>query len=551
MIDKEQIIRHFDAQAAQRPAWFRRNYLYHDQIIAACRPFMNHDSRVLELGCSTGDLLNALNPGYGVGVDISPASIAVAKQHYPQFDLVHADIEDLPNSQPLNQAFDLIILSDVATYLDDIQLTLQNIRRLTHDHSRIIISLWNWMWQPILKLGEVLHVKSPDLSARYNWLSPNMINNFLELAGYDTLQVIPGILLPYQLPLLSPLINSLSHAPLIQRLTLLNMIVARTKEVKTRYPASVTVVIPTRNEVDNIAAAIQRTPSMGTHTELLFVDGNSTDGTIEKIHEQILLHPERDIKFLPQVPSQLPGSSTPPNMMLKLGKGDAVRKAFARATGEIVMILDSDLTVPPEELPKFYDALVDGTAKLVNGTRFVYSQESGAMRDVNRWGNVFFSQTFSWLLGQTITDTLCGTKALYKRDYDRIAHNRGYFGDFDPFGDFDLLFGAARLRYRIMDLPIRYQARTYGQSKVRVGVHGPLLVRMSLIALWQFKLRPILGGPRIELTKTKGIEEIDTNDRKRLRTWSFIVTIVIGLFGLVIMLGLCMALDKRNIGNQD
>jgi len=533
LIDKQAVIRHFNAQAAQRPIWFRRNFLYHDQIIAACRPFLNPDSRVLELGCSTGDMLNALKPGYGVGVDISPASIAMAQSHYPYLDWVCGDIEHLPDTPPLNMPFDMIVLSDVVTYLDDIQQALQSVRRLTHTHSRIIISLWNWKWQPILKMGETLHLKSPDLSARYNWLSPTMITNLLELAGYETLQVIPGILLPYHLPLLSPLVNSLSHAPLLQRLTLLSMVVARPKEAKPSQSTSVTVVIPTRNEVDSIEALIKRTPSMGTHTELLFVDGNSTDGTIEKIYEQIRLYPERDIKFMPQLPPQSPTNITPPNMMLKMGKGDAVRKGFASATGEILIILDSDLAVAPEELPKFYDALVNGTAQVVNGTRFVYAQESGAMRDVNRWGNVFFSQTFSWLLGQPITDTLCGTKAIYKRDYVMIALNRGYFGDFDPFGDFDLLFGAAQLRYRIIDLPVRYRSRTYGHSKVRVSTHGPLLIRMSLIALWQFKIRPLFSGKGIkERARITGEKEPTANEPS-LR-WPLAVGLLVGLISLVL-----------------
>jgi glycosyltransferase involved in cell wall biosynthesis/SAM-dependent methyltransferase len=530
LIDKQAIIRHFDTHAAQRPAWFHRNYLYHKQIVTACRPFLNPDSRVLELGCSTGDLLNALKPGYGVGVDISPASIAIAQKNYPHLHWACADIEHLADTPLPGAPFDLIVLSDVVTYLDDIQQTLQDLHRLTYSRSRLIISLWNWMWRPILWVGEALRLKSPDLNTRYNWLSPTMIDNLLELSGYETLQILPGVLLPYAVPGLSPLINSFSHAPLLRRLTLLSTVVARPQALKESGQASVTVVIPTRNEVDNIEAVVRRTPSMGSHTELLFVDGNSSDGTVEKIREQIRAHPEYDIKFMPQIPPHAADSITPPNLMLKLGKGDAVRKGFEAAHGEVLIILDSDLTVPPEELPKFYDALVNGKARLVNGTRFVYGQEAGAMKELNRWGNVFFSQTFSWLLGQPITDTLCGTKALYRRDYDAIARNRSYFGDFDPFGDFDLLFGAARLRYPIIDLPIRYRARTYGDSKVRVGVHGPLLARMGLIALWQFKIRPLLGRAH---PSTDPAVETGTH---RPVLWLLIAGLI-GLIGLLFRVG--------------
>ncbi|NDJ76526.1 MAG: glycosyltransferase [Chloroflexi bacterium] len=497
MTDKQLLARHFDDVAPLRSRWFWRNYTYHAQIIRACHPFLNPGSRVLELGCSTGELLHELRPSQGVGVDISPVSIEYARRQYPNLHWVCADVENLPDTLPLDQPFDVIVMADLVGYLDDIQLTLEHIRRLTHPNTRIIIATWNWIWQPALRLGELLRLKTPDLEIRQNWVSPTVIRTILMLAGYTPLQTLPGVLLPFDIAGLSPLINTFSHAPIVERCTLLRTVIARPTEPNPEpEPTSVTVVIPTRNEVGNIESIIARTPDMGTHTELLFIDGNSTDGTVEKIREQIQAHPERDIKFMPQVPPQSPDADTPPNLMLKLGKGDAVRKAFAAASGDILMILDSDITVPPEELPKFYDALVANKADFVNGTRLVYPQETGAMRPINKLGNVVFSLLFSWLLSQPITDTLCGTKALRKRDYDAIAANRSYFGDFDPFGDFDLLFGAAWLGYRIIDLPVHYRARTYGDSKVRVDLHGPLLGRMSAIAFWQFKVRPWLIGRR-------------------------------------------------------
>ena len=302
-----------------------------------------------------------------------------------------------------------------------------------------------------------------------------------------------------------------------------------------------TVVIPTRNEVGNIEDAVLRTPNMGTHTELLFIDGNSTDGTIEKIHEMIAKYPDRDIKFLPQVDRPDEESDTPPDLMLKLGKGHAVRKAFDHAEGDILMILDSDLTVPPEELPKFYEAIVTERGRFINGTRFVYAQEAQAMRLLNRLGNVGFSLIFSWLLDQRISDTLCGTKVLLRTDYHWIRANRSYFGDFDPFGDFDLLFGAARLGLPIMEVPIRYRARTYGDSKVRVGQHGSLLVQMSLIGFLRFKLQPLLGlDPDIQL-QDGSIQQTQITPRNNGRVfWWF-------LFALVLT-GMLFRIGKRQRG---
>ncbi len=495
-MDKTAVRQHFDETAAKRDEYYQRNRIYHQQIIEACLPFVNPDSRILELGCATGNTLGALGGAVRVGVDFSPRMIDIARQNYPDDTWICADIEALPAHPALAQPFDLIVIEDVTGYLDDIQAFLEHLKRLTHPGTRLVLSTWNWMWEPVLRAAEALKLKSADVSIRENWVSAYVLRHFLALAGYEVLAQQPGILFPYQIPLVSGFINSLSYAPILEQLTLLSIVIARPAERLIAQDYTVSVIIPTRNEAGNIAALVERTPQMGAHTELIFVDGSSTDGTVEAIHQHIAAHPERDIRFIPQVPPHDPNSDAPPNLMLKLGKGDAVRKGFAAATGDILMILDSDISVRPEDLTKFYNVLASGQADFANGTRFVYEQQSGAMKPLNRLGNLFFSLAFRWLLSQPISDTLCGTKVLFRHHYEDIARNRATFGDFDPFGDFDLLFGAAWLGHRIVDVPVRYLARVYGESKVRVNTHGPLLGRMSLIALWYFKLRPLLGMGR-------------------------------------------------------
>ena len=112
------------------------------------------------------------------------------------------------------------------------------------------------------------------------------------------------------------------------------------------------------------------------------------------------------------------------------------------------------------------------------------------MRFLNMVANKFFGLAFTWLLGQSIKDTLCGTKVLFREDYESIVRHRSYFGDFDPFGDFDLLFGAAKLNARILDLPIRYQARAYGETNIQRWRHGWLLLRMTAFAALRLKFIP-------------------------------------------------------------
>jgi glycosyltransferase involved in cell wall biosynthesis len=235
---------------------------------------------------------------------------------------------------------------------------------------------------------------------------------------------------------------------------------------------STTVVVPCRNEAGHIRPLVERLPDLGPNTEVIFVEGHSKDDTEAVIRQVIEENPDRPFRFVKQAGK---------------GKGDAVRTGFAQARGEVLVILDADMGVAPEDVPKFVTALVRGKGDLINGSRLVYPMEGQAMRFLNLIANKAFALLFSWILGQQVRDTLCGTKALYREDYERIAANRAYFGDFDPFGDFDLIFGAARLSMRIVDLAVRYHERQYGTTNISRFRHGWLLLRMSLFAARKLK----------------------------------------------------------------
>jgi SAM-dependent methyltransferase len=423
-------------------------------------------SKVLEVGCGTGYLLNGVTPGYGVGIDISDEMIKIAKEKFPEMNFFVSDAENIC----LDEKFDYIIVSDLTGFLWDIQTFLKNLRKVCNDKTRIIISSYNYLWEPLLKLAEFLGLKQKQ--PVQNWLSMKDLIGLLELEEFDTIKVDRKILLPKRIPLLNYLFNNLfSNLPLFNHFCLINLIVAR----KVSYQCndcSVSIVIPAKNEKGNIENAILRTPVFGNKQEFIFIEGNSSDGTYEEMLRVKEKYKNRNIIVDKQTGS---------------GKGNAVREGFEKATGDILMILDADLTTPPENLGKFYNAIKNNKGEFINGCRLVYPMEKQAMRLLNLFANKFFGLFFTYLLGQKVKDTLCGTKVLMKTDYEKIKNNRNYFGDFDPFGDFDLLFGAAKLNLKIVEIPIRYRDREYGTTQINRFKHGWLLLKMSLFASKKIK----------------------------------------------------------------
>jgi len=469
---KAQIQLQMDKLAEDRDGWIRKNKYFYKNDQSYMQFLVGDNKRILELGCGTGQLLNALNPFYGVGVDLSTNMVSIAQKNYPNLEFIQGDIENPELIKSLEGTFDYIILSDTLGFLDDCEETFSGLHSLCTSDTRLIISYYSWRWRPILTLGEKIGLKMP--SVEMNWLSTEDTTGLLQLADFDTVKREWRQLLPRKLFGFGTIINRfIGTLPLIRRLSLRNYLVARpVRDVKLKQ-ASTTVLIPCRNERGNIENAVKRLPDFCEDLEILFVEGNSQDGTLDEIHRVIEAYPDKDIKVLVQDGK---------------GKGDAVRKGFEHARGDILMILDADLTVPPEDLTKFYKAITSGKGEYINGTRLVYPMDDQAMRFLNFWANRTFSVLFTWLLNQRLTDTLCGTKVLTKKNYEKIVANRSYFGDFDPFGDFDLIFGAAKLNLKMVEVPIRYAAREYGETQISRFRHGWLLLKMVLFAYRKLKI---------------------------------------------------------------
>jgi SAM-dependent methyltransferase len=429
------------------------------------------DASVLEIGCGSGELLSRVRARRKVGIDLAPVQIEAARRRVPEgeFHVQAGELLDWRETTGRDEKFDVIIISDTLNLAADVQRLLERLQAISHDDTRLIVNFQNTLWRPLLSMARGLGLKAPQ--PQNSWLASSDVLNLMLLAGWIPVWRHGRILLPFQAFGIGTFINRWL-APFLQWFCLTVFFVARRESVNRVKPLTVSVVIPARNEAGNIPAAVSRTPQMGAGTELIFVEGHSRDDTWGEIQRVAAASPERKIKILQQTGK---------------GKGDAVRAGFAVATGDILMILDADLTMPPEELPKFYEVIASGRAEFANGVRLVYPMDEKAMQFLNLCANKAFGLIFTWLLGQPVKDTLCGTKVLTRAHYERIAGNRAYFGDFDPFGDFDLLFGAARLHLKIADVPIRYRERTYGTTNIQRWRHGVLLLRMVWFAARKLK----------------------------------------------------------------
>ncbi len=463
----------FESNASSFESNRKVNKYYWNQITEYVNYFSHEDSSVLEVGCAAGDLLNGVKGKRKVGIDFSPTLIEHASSKYPDIHFEVMDAEDIS----LNEKFDLIVLSNLIGYVDDIQSIFEELKKVCHENTKVIVSYYNFLWEPILRNAERLGLKMK--TPQQNWLSGKDIDNLLMLAGFDVYRSSIRTILPVKIPLLSGFVNKIiSNMPIIRHLGINQFSFAKpqsgvpdTENIDDKF--SVSIVIPARNESGNIYNALKRMPTFGKKQEIIFVEGNSTDDTWEVIKKAQQEYKEQwDIKICKQ-----PGK----------GKADAVREGYKYAEGDILMILDADLTVPPEDLPKFYEAISSGKGDFINGSRLVYTMERKAMRFLNLLGNKFFSILFSWLLDRPFKDTLCGTKVMFREDYNKLVKNRSFFGEFDPFGDYDLIFGAHKLNLKIVELPIRYRERTYGDTNISRFRHGLILLRMCAFAARKIK----------------------------------------------------------------
>jgi 2-polyprenyl-3-methyl-5-hydroxy-6-metoxy-1,4-benzoquinol methylase len=472
---RERTRNHLAKIAVRREGWINRNRYYYELLSRLLHFLVESQKRVLSVRCGTGNLLAAVQPIDGKGIDICPEIIEIAQERNPSFEFAVAfpDKEEFRAAFGREEKFDYILFNDIGDTVDILQ-ALRNLEPLCQRHTRVLVITYNHLWEPLVTFAEWIGMKVPR--TEQNWLSTLDIANLLKLAGFEALETHRIVILPKYVPLVSAFLNRFcARLPLLKRLCMTQVVVGRLLPPPVpKEELSVSVIVPCKDEKGNIEDAAQRIPQLGHRTEIIFCDDQSTDGTAEELLRVQSLYRDKNIRL-----ERGPG----------VFKSRNVWTGFDAATSDILMILDADLTTIPEELPYFVDVIASGQAEFVNGSRLVYPVPKGAMTTANMLGNKFFSVAFTYLLGQHVKDTLCGTKVLWRTDWERIKPMLGSWGIEDRWGDYELLFGAAKLNLKILDLPVHYQERICGSSKMtRVFRNGLVMLKMCWHGFLKLKL---------------------------------------------------------------
>jgi len=434
---------------------------YHKRIRKVFSFIIPPNKKILFFGSYDGKILASLRPKMGIGIEVERKIFKIAKKRHLKLKFLNISYD----SYIPKEKFDYIILNSTLGQTTDMLRVLKNIFRACCPSTKILIYQHNYLWEGILNFAEKLSLKRKE--GVQNWLSINDVKTYLEGANFQVTRIFRRTIFPLNFFGLGKVLNFIGALiPFFDFFKLDQFIIARPEPhlFPKSLPKSLTICITVRNEKGNIEKIIKSIPKICNQQEILFVEGHSTDGTKEEILKIKKKYSHKNVRVIGQ-----PG----------IGQGDAIRVGFKAAKGEIIIIYEGDNTADPKDLQYFYKAMKSGKYEFIEGSRFVYPINNQTMPIINQLGNTFFAKWFSFFLGHRTTDVLCGIKSILKRDFNLIYKRWGFLGFEDPFGDFELIYGATRMGLKFGEIPTRYYSRTYGETKTRPFTHGLYLLKMA------------------------------------------------------------------------
>ena len=377
------------------------------------------------------------------------------------------------NTKDVISECDTILISDIE-HQSNPTSSLLSLSKIIRDDTKIIIISRNLVWMIFIKLLKSLFSFSPK---KNNFLPYSYLDNLFSICNLEVIRNEKIITLPIYIPFFTNLINRIFRLPLLNIFCLSNITILKKKDqnFSNNKDLRVSFIIPCKNEENNIKTFENEIKNSNQSNEYLFGDDNSMDKTIDEIDKlSKKLNNNKILKY------NGPG----------VCKSENVYKGIELSSGDIIVVYDADLTVDFKDVEFSIDILKNTNADFINCTRMIYPQKDGAMKFSNFIGNSIFANLFSLLFRKKITDTLCGTKIFFKKDWVKIKKNITGLGVKDLWGDFDLLIGAYKNNLKITEVPVTYHERKEDNTKMTsVFLNGIRMLSIVLVAFYKLRLK--------------------------------------------------------------
>tara|TARA_B110000977_G_scaffold125183_1_gene160299 strand:+ start:1495 stop:2904 length:1410 start_codon:yes stop_codon:yes gene_type:complete len=440
----------------------KKNFLF-DEISKALNYLINDSNYVKFFCCGNSSIVNKVNSKNIYINEINNTFInSLTKSEIKKEDEINKNLN-----------FDHIVIADIE-HQKFITKNLIDLNEKIDNECRVIVLSKSIFWSTLINFYKKIKNIGPD---KNNFLPYSNLRKIFLNTNFEIVKNEKIIFFPFQFSLLTKFINQIFRFPVLNFFCMINLTVLK-KVQKKNYQAEgkkISFIIPCKNEGGNIKFFYEKIINSTINAEFLFGNDNSSDNTLDEIKKLQQAIPNKEIKIYDG-----PG----------VCKSENVYKGINLASGEIILIYDADLTVSFDDLVNSINLLLKTDADFINCTRMIMPQQKNAMKFLNFYGNLFFAFLFSILFKQKITDTLCGTKIFFKKDWEQIKKYNNTWGAKDLWGDFDLLLGAYKNNLKIVENPISYTDRKEDETKMTGIIKNSIrMLIITFVAYYKLRIR--------------------------------------------------------------